>query len=457
MPGIELAKQDFESFSENVSRVKLSNMYVVENPLSLTGYSYIPRPTLESFGEIVGKINRGIWYQSSNGQTIVYMVAGESLYRLNNDGSATVLGNIFGTDFCTFASTIYHIAICANGRLYLYDGTLLTNVDIPDGNLATDVTSLDNYFIIGITNSNRFYWIEPGEITINGLSFISAERNPDDIVSVYALGDELWVIGQSTAEVFSSSGDINAPFVRISGRVYVSGTVDKHTVTRALKNTLPCLIWVTPSKEVVLCQGVPDKISNESVEEILKRATVFRSWSFTTNRHDFYVLNTDVASLVYDITANLWYRWASYQKDFWNATSGVHINDTVYCVTDFDGKIYKLSYDVTDSDGEYLVCEVGGFIPNNGRNPVGCNDVTLFMNTGSANSYAANPFVELRWSDDNGKSWSGYVQGATGSQGLYNTIVSFRSLGLIRRPGRRIEIRFSELQSFRLDGATFND
>lgn len=457
MPQIDLTTQDFESMSENVSRIKLSNMYLVENPLSLSGRSYIPRPTLKKFGEVANAKIRGIWYQSINGATNIYVVADQTLYRLNNDGGFTPLGTIPGTDFCTFASTIYNIAISANGGLYLFDGVSLFGVTIPDSNQVTDVTALDNYFIVGIKNSNRFYWIEPGGTTIDGLSFISAERNPDDIVSVEAIGDELWVIGQSTCEVFSSSGDINAPFVRISGRVYQTGCVDKHSVAQTLKNTIPCLIWITPSKEVVLSQGMPSKISNEAIEEVLKKAVTFTSWTFRTNRHDFYILNTDVATLVYDITANLWYRWSSYQKDFWNAISGIHINDTVYAVTDFDGKVYKLTYETQDSGGEYLVCEVGGFVPNNTRTPVSCSDITLYVNTGSSSSYIEDPLVELRWSDDGGKNWSAYVQGSMGYQGLYNTNVSFRSLGQINRPGRHIEIRFSELQSFRLDGATLND
>jgi len=454
---IDLARQDFESLSENVSRVKLSNMYVVENPLSLSGLSYIPRPTLTEFSDISGATIRGIWYQSNNGVTTIYVVANETLYTLNSDGTTTSVGTIPGSDFCTFASTIYHIGIAANGGLYLYDGSTLTDVAIPDGNLVADVTSLDNYFIVSIKNSNKFYWVEPGETTIDGLSFTSAERNPDDIVSVISIGDELWVLGQSTCEVFTDSGDINSPFIRISGRVYQTGCVDKHSVTRTLKDSIPCLIWVTPSKEVILSQGVPNKISNESIEEVLKRSSKFTAWSFRTNRHDFYILNTDIATLVYDITAGSWYRWSSYQKDFWNAISGIHINDTVYAVTDFDGKIYKLSYTQSDGGTDYLVCEVSGFIPNNGNNSIICQNITLFLNAGTSNSYATNPVIELRWSDDGGRNWSSYSQGYTGFQGSYETNVAFRSLGRINRPGRYLEIRFSEVQNFRLDGATLND
>ena len=458
MAGLDLVKQDFQSLSENVPRMKLSNMYTVENPLSLAGYSYIPRPTLQSFTEIgLGPI-RGIWYQSSQGTTIVYVVAGTNLYSLNTvDGTYTTLGPILGTDFCTFASTIYYIAISANGVLYIWDGTTLTPVDIPDGQRVTDVTSLDNYLIVGIENSTKFYWVQPGELTIDPLSFTSAERNPDDIVSVMTTGDELWVLGQSSCEVFTDTGDAAAPFQRISGRAYSTGCVDKHSVVKTLKETLPCLIWVTPTKEVVLSQGTPSKISNEAIEEALKASTTFTAWAFRTNRHDFYVLTTEIATLVYDITVGSWYRWTTYQKDTWNAVSGIHINDTVYCVTNFDGKVYKLSYENSDANLDFLVCEVSGYIPNVSIKPTPCNNITLLLNYGFSKSYTVAPIIELRWSDDGGHTWSSYMQGLTGSRGLYDTNISFRSLGKIARPGRYVELRFSEVQSFRLDGATFND
>lgn len=458
MTQIALSTQDFQSLSENVARVKLSNMYTVDNPLSLSGYSYIPRPTLFKMIDLGGSNKiRGIWFQSSSGSTVVYVVAGTNLFKINTDNTFTSVGTIPGNDFCRFASSIYHIAIAGNDGIFLYDGTTLTSVAVPDGQLVADVTSLDNFFILPIKDSNKFYWIRPGETTIDALSFASAERNPDDIVSAMSVGDELWMLGQSTTEVFSDSGDINAPFVRISGRVYQTGCVDKHTVVQTLKNTIPCLIWVTPSKEVVLSQGNPVKISNESVEETLKESTTYTAWSFRTNRHDFYVLSTDVCTLIYDLTVDKWHRWSTYQKTTWDAVSGIHVNDTVYAVTNFDGAIYTLSYDNTDSGGDYLVCEVSGFIPNESIKPISCSNITLFLNYGFSDSYLASPLIELRWSDDGGHTWSDYLQGATGSRGLYDTNTNFRSLGRIVQPGRFIEIRFSEIQSFRLDGATFND
>lgn len=453
---IELANSDFESKSENVSRTKLSNMYIVNNPLSLSGYSYVPRPSLTQIIDIPNVIIRGIWFQGSRGQTTIYVVGDETLYVLVENSEAIPIGTIMGTGPCTFASTIYGIGIVADGVFYIYDNVSITPVNIPDGQQVTDVTSLDNYFILSIKNSNKFYWILPGEATIDPLSFASAERNPDDIVALSSIGDELWLLGQNTAEVYSDTGDSNAPFARISGRAYEVGCVDRLSVVRSLKNTLPCLIWVTPTKEVVLSQGVPSKISNEAIEELLKASSSFRAWSFTTNRHDFYVLKTENVTVVYDLTVDKWYRWSSYELPYWVAAFGIQVNDTIFATTDTNGKIFTLGYDHTDSGNDFLVCEVGGFIPNSSANPVACNWITLFLSYGTSDSYVVAPLIELRWSDDGGKTWSAYMQGRTGSKGLYDTDITFRSLGHITKPGRQIEIRFSEVQTLRLDGATLN-
>lgn len=456
---INLSTQDFGSLSENVPRVKLSNMYTVQNPLSPQEYSYIPRPIVVPFINFgADKKLRGVWYQAQGGQIFVYIVADTSFYKMDIGGTYEYIGEIPGSDFCTFASTIYGIGICSSGALYLYQGgDELISVIIPDGNQATDITSLDNYFIVGIKNSNKFYWIAPGETAIDGLSFISAERNPDDIISVTTVGDELWILGQSTVEVFSSTGQADAPFLRIIGRAYQTGCASKTSVVKTLKDTLPCLIWVTPSKEVILAQGSPSiKISNESIEELLKSSTYYIAWPFRANKHDFVVISTNIATLVYDLTTNNWYRWATYNQETWKAVAGIQVNDTVYTVDSDSGVLSTLSNIPVENSTDFLVCEVAGYVPVLSRTPLSCNDVTLFLNYGYSTSYTQEPVVELRWSDDGGANWSAYIQGSLGSKGAYSAEIIFRSLGLVKQPGRRFEIRFSEIQSFRLDGATIN-
>lgn len=454
---VTLAKTDFGSLSENLPRLKLSNMYVVENPLSVSGFSYISRPSLNVLATLPGGNIRGVFSQQGNGKTTVYVISGENLYILNNDGTYTLVGIIPGSDFCTFSSTIYYIAISADGALYLYDGTTLTNVVIPDGQKVSDVTSLDNYLIVGAANTNKFYWIEPGALVIAPLNFTSAERNPDDIISMISIGDELWAIGQKTVEIFTDSGDANAPFLRLPGRAYQTGCVDKHSLVRCNKDSIPCLVWVSPTKEVIMSQGIPTKISNESIEELLRASETFTAWTFRTNRHEFYVLTTDNETVVFDLNLGNWYRWSSYSKTTWDAYSGVQVDDKIYVVTKTGSDVSLLSNAASDGGTDFIICEIGGFIPNPTNTATSCNSLTLFLNYGISNTYLSGPTVELRFSDDAGNSWSPYFQGFLGVRGAYDTTVRYRSLGSVPRPGRYIELRFSELTTIRLDGVTMND
>ena len=457
MPLISLAKADFGSLGENVPRVKLSNMYIVQNPLSLSGASYISRPSLTLFTTLPESTIRGIFYKDSGGVTVIYVVAGNNLYTLGTDGSYTLIGAVPGVTFCTFASTIYHIAINSDGILYLYDGTTLTQVTTPGDLLVSDVTSLDNYFIFGSLNTSTFYWITPGSTTVDSLHFESAERNPDDIVTMISVGDELWAIGQETVEIFTDTGDQTAPFIRTPGRVFQVGCVDKHSIVKCNLNSLPCLIWVTPQFEVILSQGHPSKISNESIEELLRLSKTFTAWTFRVNRHDFYVLTTDTQTIVYDLNTSSWFRWSSYNKDTWDAFSGVQINGISYVINQTGGNIYNLSTANVDKTSDYIVCEVGGFIPNNINGGISCNSITLYMNYGTSLSYTKGPLIELRWSDDGGNTWTPYYQRNVGTRGYYDNSIRFRSLGNFPRPGRHIELRFSELSNIRIDGATMND
>jgi len=68
-----------------------------------------------------------------------------------------------------------------------------------------------------------FYWIEPGDLTIDPLNFATAERSPDPVWEVVVVGDQFWLPGASTNEIWYPSGDALAPFLRQQGRLFDTG------------------------------------------------------------------------------------------------------------------------------------------------------------------------------------------------------------------------------------------
>jgi hypothetical protein len=158
---VELTQSHFGSLSQNVPEVKLQNLYLVKNPLSITETSYVTRPVISAFASVSEEAIRGIYYQQGFADDKVFVVTGTSVYTLEDSGVITNIGTILGEGFCKFASTIYGICIVSGDYTYIYDGTTFNLVAIPDSLIVEDVTSLNNYFILAIKDDNKFYWVLP--------------------------------------------------------------------------------------------------------------------------------------------------------------------------------------------------------------------------------------------------------------------------------------------------------
>lgn len=148
-----------------------------------------------------------------------------------NSVSATVLvvrailpgtaGNAFATTE-TGANLGWGAATLAGGG-----GTTFATVSVPDGDGVISVAVIAGFTICVIAQNQekngRFYWIEPGETTIDPLNFATAERSPDPVWAAVVVGDQFWLPGASTTEVWYPSGEGAAPFLRQQGRLFDKG------------------------------------------------------------------------------------------------------------------------------------------------------------------------------------------------------------------------------------------
>lgn len=456
MPVIPLGMDDWESASENVQRLRLHNMYLINNPASPDGVSRVSRPTLKLMTTIGDGPIKGFWRQDNTFGGDWMIVSDVSLYRYNPVTEViTPVGAIPGTEVCQFAGTDSRLLIAREGVLYSTDGATVTEVVIPDNQPVESVATINSFFLLSIQGTQKFYWIEPGQTNPDPLNFASAERVPDAISSINIVSDEIWFLGTTAPEVWTATGDNDAPFQRISGRVYSDGCLSKASTVSAVFNNAPCLIWVTQTRSVVLAQGSVSKISNESVEELLKDATDIRAWTFRQNRHDFFVLTTDEQTLVFNLTKPGWSRWDNYESVNFRGHLGIMEQDIPYAGDKDDGRIWKLEEGVEDDVGPRIL-EVTGQVSHTGS-PIPCAEVYVRVNAGWSPTYGFEPILELRWSDDQGATWSDYMLMSLGDKGAYNTETVFRSLGIIQRPGRNFEFRFSSPARFRIDYAAMNE
>lgn len=466
MVTIPIGNGDFESQGQNISRIRFHNMYMTENPSSIDGLTRISRPTLKVFANLpTEEPVRGVWNRDGAFNNDYFAIAGNTLYRVSDqDQSISVIGEVPGTNIVEFASRtgtdlIDTITFISDGTIYLYDGTDLTSFLLPDDRRAHSLATIHNYFIYSVENAEQFFWLRPGETEVNALNFASAERTPDNIEAIRIIGDEIWFIGRESCEVWSAVSNIDPiiqlPFQRINGRVYSEGCISRETAATLSYNNVPAAIWLSDKGAVILAQGITQRISNESIEELLRDSTNLRCWYFRYNRHDFYVINSDQFGLAFDINNQTWMRWDTKDKNYWRAHLGSQIRNTVIAGDSDEGLLWELEEGFSD-DGVNVVREIAGFMPHINR-PVPINDVYVKLNAGWAPDHEIAPILELRWSDDQGATWSDYRGASVGTRGNYGTEVRFRSLGLLRAPGRIFEFRYSDLSTFRFDYATIND
>lgn len=451
---IPLGVNDTELPSEDISRIRLRNMYLMDNPLSPDKLCRVSRPTLTTAFEVgSGPIN-GIWQQEGSIGDRWLILSGEILYAYDGT-SLKELGTLPGTDNACFAGNILKALIVRDGLVYSTDGTNLLHVAMPDNVAVASVACIDSVFLLSVKDDQVFYWMTPEQTVPDPLSFASAERTPDPIRAIAVASDEIWFLGGSSVEVWSETGNQDAPYQRIAGRVYAEGCAETHTVCVSSHQGFPCIMWVTDKRTVVLAQGQPNKVSNSTIEEALRNAGPMKAWMFRSNKDTFYVLSCSSWTYAYDLNTGSWAKWDSFGKAYWRAQNGLQVIDHVYAGDTESGKIFSLDDDISD-DGDPIVREVSGFVPIQGKY-VSCDSINVRVNSGYSKSYVENPVLEVRFSDDYGVTWSDYFQIPLGYKGQYLTDVTLRSLGTMYRPGRDFEFRFSEKDRFRIDYATINE
>lgn len=150
-------------------------------------------------------------------------------------------------------------------------------VKMPDDVGVIDVAVIASFVIVIPAQiegyQGRFYWIEPGETTLDFLNFATAERSPDGIFGVEVFGDQFWLPGQSTTEVWYPTGDPDIPMRRLQGVVFDRGSWE-NTAT-AIHETL---VVVDGDGGVFLIKGgSPQRVSTPDIEEEIRKAMALQT------------------------------------------------------------------------------------------------------------------------------------------------------------------------------------
>jgi len=205
----------------------------------------------------------------------LYRVMGTKLVEISSSGTVSVLGDVGGPvdELVTFDYSFSELAIASGGRLYYWNGGTLVQVTDPDLGVVLDVVWVDGYFM---TTDGEFLVVT--ELTdptqVNPLKYGSSEVDPDPVVALLKLRNEVYALNRNTIEVFDNVGGALFPFARIDGAQIQKGVVGTFACC-VFEETIAFLgSGRNEAPGLYLgANGMAKKISTQEVDEILLQFT----------------------------------------------------------------------------------------------------------------------------------------------------------------------------------------
>lgn len=281
MVKVNFLPSDFKRTVAKTTELTLKNRYFEQNPfLNESAASLVARPGLKRWITVGSGPIRNVFSEPGTFNGDIFVASGDTLYRVTQSGVATAIYNgLYNPDRGAVNMAITgniedipeYLYVADGQTLLLYDGSTVTQVATPDDVGVIDVAVSKSFVVVipaqGEGINGRFFWIDPGETTINPLNYATAESAPDPLYGVKVLGDNFWLPGQSTTEAWYFTGDGDTPVQRLQGVVFDRGTWEG-TGAKIKEN----IVIVDSDGDVFLIGGTIKKISTPDIAQRIREA-----------------------------------------------------------------------------------------------------------------------------------------------------------------------------------------
>ncbi|MGI9451050.1 MAG: packaged DNA stabilization protein [Geminicoccaceae bacterium] len=452
MQPVPFSIQAYKAPDRSIEAQCFINYFAQETPPDeKTPVLLLPRPGLPLFANVGTGPIRG--EHTVKGQAFV--VSGTNLYSVDANGNSQDLGAIVGDGVVRMDDNGTELAIASGEKGYIFDGLTLELISDPDFPGAIDVAYLDGYFVWLKPRSAEFFIsaLRDGK-SYDPLDFATAEADPDDNLSLIVDNRFLWIFANNTIELWFNSGASDFPLERVAGGVIQRGLVAAESPAR-LDNSV---FWLGTGEDggfvVYRNSGVtPLRVSTHPIERAIEsydNVTEAIGLSFTLGGHSFYSLTfPGIATWVYDANTQLWSQWDSRSDKNASIKQWRAIRHTFaynkHLVGDFEnGNIYTLDLDMGTDNNETIVRRMTTPVIHNDREDLTMDrfELDIRRGVGLTEGQGSDPQAILRFSDDNGNTWSNDKTRSFGKRGDYEERVTWNRLGQFKE--RIVEISISD-------------
>jgi hypothetical protein len=264
-------------------------------------------------------------HSTSGGSYIFISVDGAGFTKdiLIYDGNLNLITSINVTSVSGFSAAdngkVIFVSVGNAAFFFDFNITLTaTLVTDPDFIGAFNITYKDTYFlwVTGTTSGESRMYISDNFATdpsnfVNALDFTTIESNPDSVVTINTIGNDVVVFSTETIEFYYNSGNVDFPFERNSGVTLELGTIASDAVSKINNSIIFIGTDSNGSYIVYILEGyTPRRVSNHAIEKRLLKTgglPFFRSYSYQKDGSYFYVLQLGNGEAIqYCLNTSLW-------------------------------------------------------------------------------------------------------------------------------------------------------
>ena len=468
MVAIPFGRTSYQRENGNMPRLRLVNMVAEPAPTSPDGVVLLSRlPTVQDSTMGTGPVD-GIFQKNGVLGGDTFVVSGTSLYR-----EGVSVGSIPGEGLVKFAASATELVVVRveTGVAYSYkpsSGTPFATIALANGDRPVtgyrSVAFVAGLFIFAaITDAtvpgHYWFWSAINDArTIDDLDYAAAESEPDELLDVLAIGDNLYLLGQSSGEVWQLTGVSTLPFSRISQRQLGRGVIATGCA-QAMDNTV---LFIGSDRMVFRMEDVAKRVSDHGIEERIRASTTWRTYQYAYEGHLYFMIRLDTETLAFDVSNSTWPELSTYGVGNFAALCAVTIDGQPKFGMSFTGtgEVHAFG-DHGDTDGGAAAFERvfhAGFPVSDGARPV--DNVVVEVNAGATpldSGPGADPRLEMRFSRDGGRTWSNTREARMGAKGEYRRVARFGACGYFGSPGALFEFRCTENVPLRVSRVGVNE